>query len=132
MSTSTTTPSPVTSGIPAAPAAPHVLDNPAWASLSGAHAAFAVRAGGRAARYAPDVAVFSAISDPADPRSWDALRSLAGSDGIVALSGVLTPPPAGRPSGPPRGSSSSTPRCAPSPPPRRCCSGPRTCPRCWS
>ncbi|MFZ3494982.1 GNAT family N-acetyltransferase [Streptomyces sp. 5.8] len=93
MSTSTTTPSPVTPGIPAAPAAPHVLDNPAWASLSGPHAAFAVRAGGRAARYAPDVAVFSALADPADPLSWDALRSLAGPDRVVALSGLLTPPP---------------------------------------
>lgn len=94
MSTTTTaTPGPVTAGIPAAPAAPHVLDNPAWASLSGPHAAFAVRVGGRAARYAPDVAVFSALSDPADPRSWDALRSLAGPDRVVSLSGLLTPPP---------------------------------------
>lgn len=96
MSTSTTTAGPVTPGIPAAPVAPtapHVLDNPAWASLSGPHAAFAVRAGGRAARYAPDVAVFSAIADPGDPLSWEALRSLAGPDRVVALSGVLTPPP---------------------------------------
>ncbi|MFD6891003.1 GNAT family N-acetyltransferase, partial [Streptomyces sp. NPDC059957] len=93
MSTSTTTPSQVTPGIPRAPAAPHVLDNPAWASLSGPHAAFAVRAGGRAARYVPDVAVFSALADPADPSSWEALRSLAGPDRVVALSGVLTPPP---------------------------------------
>ncbi|MFE4636777.1 GNAT family N-acetyltransferase [Streptomyces sp. NPDC056773] len=77
-------------------AAPHVLDNPAWASLSGPHAAFAVRAGGphgaHAARYAPDVAVFSALADPADARSWDALHSLAGPGGTVSLSGVLTPP----------------------------------------
>lgn len=87
-----TTPSPVAPGTPAAPVTPHVLDNPAWASLSGPHAAFAVRAGGRAARYAADVAVFSAIADPADPRSWDALRSLADPEGVVALSGVLTPP----------------------------------------
>ncbi|WP_327256958.1 GNAT family N-acetyltransferase [Streptomyces sp. NBC_01244] len=102
MPTTTPTPtSPVTPGTAAAPAAPgtpgtpgtpHVLDNPAWASLSGPHAAFAVRAGGLAARYAADVAVFSAIADPADPRSWDALRSLAGPDGVVALSGVLAPP----------------------------------------
>ncbi|WP_328297378.1 GNAT family N-acetyltransferase [Streptomyces sp. NBC_00435] len=83
----TVTPTPVT---------PHVLDNPAWASLSGAHAAFAERAGGRAApyaaRYAPDVAPFSAIADPADPRSWEALRSLTGPGGVVSLAGVLTPP----------------------------------------
>lgn len=72
---------------------PHVLDNPAWASLSGPHAAFAERAGGHAARYAPDVAPFSAIADPDDPRSWDGLRSLTGPDGIVSLAGVLSPPP---------------------------------------
>ncbi|MCX5129540.1 GNAT family N-acetyltransferase [Streptomyces sp. NBC_00347] len=78
--------------IPGTPVTPHVLDNPAWASLSGPHAAFAVRAGGHAARYAPDVAVFSAVADPADPRSWEALRSLADPDGVVSLSGVLTPP----------------------------------------
>ncbi|MFI5863802.1 GNAT family N-acetyltransferase [Streptomyces sp. NPDC051546] len=100
-STSTTTsaspaPSRVTPeapAIPAPPAVPHVLDNPAWASLSGAHAAFAVRAGAHAARYQPDVAVFCAIADPADARSWDALGTLAGPGGVVSLSGVLTPPP---------------------------------------
>ncbi|MFE9560331.1 GNAT family N-acetyltransferase [Streptomyces sp. NPDC006487] len=89
----TPAPAPTSPGTPAAPVTPHVLDNPAWASLSGPHAEFAVRAGGLAARYAADVAVFSAIADPADPRSWDALRSLAGPDGVVSLSGVLTPPP---------------------------------------
>lgn len=90
----TTAPSPVTPGTEVTTSAvPHVLDNPVWASLSGPHAAFAERVGGRAARYAPDVAVFSAIADRADPRSWDALRSLAGPDGVVVLSGVLTPPP---------------------------------------
>lgn len=71
---------------------PHILDNPAWASLSGPHAAFAERAGGHAARYAPDVAPFAAIADPADPRSWDGLRSLTASDGSVTLAGVLAPP----------------------------------------
>ncbi|MFF3209062.1 GNAT family N-acetyltransferase [Streptomyces sp. NPDC002886] len=98
--TSTTSPGPapghVTPAIPAGPAIPvppHVLDNPAWASLSGAHAAFAVRAGAHAARYDPEVAVFSAIADPADARSWDGLRSLVGPGGTVSLSGVLTPPP---------------------------------------
>ncbi|WP_405495463.1 GNAT family N-acetyltransferase [Streptomyces sp. NBC_00096] len=84
---STVTPTPVT---------PHVLDNPAWASLSGAHAAFAERAGGPAApyaaRYAADVAPFSAIADPDDPRSWEALGSLTGAGGVVSLAGVLTPP----------------------------------------
>ncbi|MGW6874493.1 GNAT family N-acetyltransferase [Streptomyces xanthophaeus] len=72
---------------------PHVLDNPAWASLAGPHAAFAERAGGGfAARYAPDVAPFAAIADPADPRSWEALHSLSGAGAVVTLAGVLTPP----------------------------------------
>ncbi|MET9604896.1 GNAT family N-acetyltransferase [Streptomyces sp. NPDC006512] len=85
MSTGTNTGTP-------APVTPHVLDNPAWAALSGAHAVFAERAGAHAARYAPDVAPFSALADPADPRSWAGLRSLTGADGVVALAGVLTPP----------------------------------------
>lgn len=74
---------------------PHVLDNPAWAALSGAHAAFAEHpAGGgvRAARYAPEVAPFSALADPDDPRSWADLHELAGDGGTASLSGVLTPP----------------------------------------
>ncbi|MFD5142219.1 GNAT family N-acetyltransferase [Streptomyces sp. NPDC058401] len=83
---------PAVPAVPATPAVPHVLDNPAWASLAGPHAAFAVRAGAHAARYDPEVAVFSAIADPADPRSWEALRSLTGPGGVVSLSGVLTPP----------------------------------------
>ncbi|WP_328929850.1 GNAT family N-acetyltransferase [Streptomyces sp. NBC_00190] len=79
---------------------PHVLDNPAWASLSGAHAAFAERATrpgadpstSRAARYPSDVSPFAALADPADPDSWADLRRLVGDGGIAALAGVLTPP----------------------------------------
>lgn len=78
----------------------HVLDNPAWASLSGAHAAFAERAArpgagpssSRAARYPSDVSPFTALADPADPDSWADLRRLVGDGGIAALAGVLTPP----------------------------------------
>ncbi|MFF4009865.1 GNAT family N-acetyltransferase [Streptomyces sp. NPDC001717] len=74
---------------------PHVLDNPAWASLSGAHAALAEHpagGGGRAARYPADVSPFTALADPDDPRSWADLRTLVGDGGIAGLSGVLTPP----------------------------------------
>ncbi|MGE7388392.1 GNAT family N-acetyltransferase [Streptomyces sp. NPDC004126] len=77
---------------------PHVLDNVAWASLSGAHSAFAEHPRGapagtsRAARYDPVVAPFAALADPADPRSWADLAVLVGAGGTAALSGVLTPP----------------------------------------
>lgn len=110
---------------------PHILDNPAWASLSGPHTAFAERAGGHAARYAPDVAPFAAIADPADPRSWDGLRSLTAADGTVTLAGILTPPDGWEVVGEIEESNSSTPPCTPSPHPRRCGSAPPTYPRSW-
>ncbi|KIF04074.1 hypothetical protein PL81_20705 [Streptomyces sp. RSD-27] len=73
---------------------PHVLDNAAWASLSGAHAAFAERPPGarRAARYDRDVSPFAALADPADPRSWADLAVLVGAGRVASLSGLLTPP----------------------------------------
>ncbi|MFD0126553.1 GNAT family N-acetyltransferase [Streptomyces virginiae] len=77
---------------------PHVLDNPAWAALSGAHTAFAeYPAGGgalaaRAARYSRDVSPFAALADPEDPRSWADLRALVGDGEVASLAGVLTPP----------------------------------------
>ncbi|MGZ9929598.1 GNAT family N-acetyltransferase [Streptomyces sp. NC-S4] len=74
---------------------PHVLDNPAWAALSGAHTAFAeypAGGGARAARYAPDVSPFAALADPEDPRSWADLRALVGDGEVASLAGVLTPP----------------------------------------
>ncbi|WP_327167623.1 GNAT family N-acetyltransferase [Streptomyces subrutilus] len=74
------------------PVSPHVLDNPAWASLNGPHAVFAEHADGPAARYLPDVAPFYALADPADPRSWAALHSLVGAGGAVSLAGVPAPP----------------------------------------
>ncbi|MFD9081243.1 GNAT family N-acetyltransferase [Streptomyces erythrochromogenes] len=81
--------------------APHILDNPAWASLTGAHSAFAEHPGGlragasrasRAARYDRDVSPFAALADPADPRSWADLAALVGGGGVASLAGVLTPP----------------------------------------
>ncbi|GLX17102.1 GNAT family N-acetyltransferase [Streptomyces lavendulae] len=81
-----------------AAASPHVLDNAAWASLSGPHSAFAEHPRGvppgtaRAARYDADVSPFAALADPADPRSWADLAVLVGAGRTTALSGVLTPP----------------------------------------
>ncbi|MDT0408417.1 MULTISPECIES: GNAT family N-acetyltransferase [Streptomyces] len=65
------------------PASPHLLDNPAWAALTGPHAAFAERLGG-AARYPADVAAFTALADPEDPAAWADLAKLLG-PGTVAL-----------------------------------------------
>lgn len=78
------------------PTAPHVLDNAAWAALTGPHAHLAERVG-RAARYPTDVSPFTALADPADPRSWDDLAALVG-PGVVTPSPRCRPcPTAGRP-----------------------------------
>jgi ribosomal protein S18 acetylase RimI-like enzyme len=66
--------------LPQSPAAPHILDNAAWAALTGPHAHLAERVG-RAARYALDVSPFTALADPAGPRAWDDLAALAGPAG---------------------------------------------------
>jgi ribosomal protein S18 acetylase RimI-like enzyme len=60
------------------------LDNPAWASLTGAHARFA-ETHGRAARYQHDVAPFCAVADLTDPAAWVELGELAGSGGRVMV-----------------------------------------------
>jgi GNAT superfamily N-acetyltransferase len=57
----------------------HVLDNPAWAALTGPHAGLAERHG-RSARYLSDVSPFAAVDDPADPAAWRDLAALAGAD----------------------------------------------------
>ncbi|MEV6505042.1 GNAT family N-acetyltransferase [Streptomyces sp. NPDC051642] len=69
----------------------HVLDNPAWAALTGPHAHFAERVG-RAARYPVDVAGFNAITDNDDPRAWADLATLVGPGGTAAVRGVSEPP----------------------------------------
>ncbi|MFD7258344.1 GNAT family N-acetyltransferase [Streptomyces sp. NPDC059874] len=73
---------------------PRVLGNPAWAALSGAHAALAEypAGGGRAARYPADVSPFSALADPDDPRSWADLHALVGDGEVASLAGILSPP----------------------------------------
>lgn len=77
-------PGPQQSG-PASP--PHVLDDPAWAALNGPHWHLA-EFNGSAARYDPDVSPFVALSDPADPRSWQDLAALVGPGGTVAFAGT--------------------------------------------
>ncbi|WP_424215263.1 GNAT family N-acetyltransferase [Streptomyces sp. BI20] len=85
---------------PAGPrAAAHPLDNPAWAALSGPHAALArtlPHPDGhppRAAHYPSDIAHFAALADPEDPESWAELARLRGPDAEVVLAGRFTPPP---------------------------------------
>lgn len=70
-----------------------VLDNPAWTSLSGAHARFAVTHG-RAARYDHEVAPFHALADAADPRAWADLAALVpvGAQVAVAAAGAVAHP----------------------------------------
>ncbi|MEU6548270.1 GNAT family N-acetyltransferase [Streptomyces sp. NPDC046859] len=69
----------------------HVLDNPAWAALTGPHAHFVERVG-RAARYPRDVAPFHAVTDEDDPRAWADLATLVGPGGSAAVRGVSEPP----------------------------------------
>ncbi|GAB6899087.1 GNAT family N-acetyltransferase [Kineosporia succinea] len=55
----------------------HLLDNPSWASLTGAHAALAIGTG-RARRYPADISPISAIADYDDPAAWADLAELVG------------------------------------------------------
>ncbi|MDR6173369.1 ribosomal protein S18 acetylase RimI-like enzyme [Nocardioides zeae] len=63
-----------------------LLDNPAWASLTGPHAALAV-GDGPARRYAPDVSPFAGLADPLDARCWDALAGLVPEGDAVVVTG---------------------------------------------
>lgn len=69
-----------------------VLDNPAWAALTGPHAHFAERAG-QAARYPVSVAPFVALAPDPDEGVWADLAALAGPGAIVPVAGGLEPPP---------------------------------------
>ncbi|MER5883218.1 GNAT family N-acetyltransferase [Streptomyces sp. NPDC001941] len=69
----------------------HILDNPAWAALTGPHAHFAERVG-RAARYPRDVSPFTALQDPADPLAWADLAELIGPGAAVAVTGLRSVP----------------------------------------
>ncbi len=70
-----------------------VLDNAVWHSLVGSHLALA-EARRDAARYRPDVSVFSALPDDAGIRAWASLAELTGPDGrAVLFRGEVAPRP---------------------------------------
>ena len=71
-----------------------ILDNPAWASLTGPHRRFGERHG-LAARYLPKVAPFVALVDPDDPQAWRDAAALVGPSGSFAVAGTRIEPPAG-------------------------------------
>jgi ribosomal protein S18 acetylase RimI-like enzyme len=54
-----------------------VLENPAWAALSGPQACFA-EASGDAVRFLPDVSPFCALADPGSASAWRDLATLTG------------------------------------------------------
>ncbi|MCL2554238.1 MAG: GNAT family N-acetyltransferase [Actinomycetia bacterium] len=68
------------------PLAPHVLDNPVWAALSGPQRHLAEVTGG-GARFLADVAPFVAVADPADPHAWADLAALVRPGNIFPLTG---------------------------------------------
>jgi N-acetylglutamate synthase-like GNAT family acetyltransferase len=72
----------------------HVLDHPAWTSLHGAHARFALTHGD-AARYQPDVAPFVAVSDTPGESVWADLFALMGPGGTATLIDPPQPFPPG-------------------------------------
>ncbi|MFF1439989.1 GNAT family N-acetyltransferase [Streptomyces sp. NPDC058295] len=73
---------------------PHVLDNPALASLTGPHAHFAERRG-RVLRYPVDVSPWLALPDEPDAADWADLAALAGPGAEVPLPGFRGELPAG-------------------------------------
>ncbi|OIK26124.1 GNAT family N-acetyltransferase [Streptomyces malaysiense] len=72
---------------------PHVLDNPARASLAGPHARFAERRG-RVLRYPVDVSPWLALPDEPEARDWADLGALAGAGVEVPLNGYCGDVPA--------------------------------------
>lgn len=66
--------------------APHILDNPALASLTGPHAHFAERRG-RVLRYPVDVSPWLALPAEPDADDWADLAALAGPGAEVPLPG---------------------------------------------
>jgi ribosomal protein S18 acetylase RimI-like enzyme len=62
----------------------HPLDNPVWHALHGPQRAFGT-ANRSAARYAPDVAFFSALPSEPAPADWEALRALVGPNAVAVL-----------------------------------------------
>jgi ribosomal protein S18 acetylase RimI-like enzyme len=64
----------------------HPLDSATWASLTGAHARFAL-GDGLARRYRPDVSPFAAVASIDDERAWRDLRDLYADGEVAALAG---------------------------------------------
>jgi ribosomal protein S18 acetylase RimI-like enzyme len=79
--------------VSAAPAT-HLLDNAAYASLTGPHAHLAERRG-RVVRYPVDVSPFLALPAEPTPADWADVAALAGAGAVVPLAGVAGPPPPG-------------------------------------
>lgn len=71
---------------PTGAGAPHVLDHPALAALTGPHAHFAERHG-RVLRYPVDVTPWVALPADPGPRDWADLAALAGPGAEVPLLG---------------------------------------------
>ena len=70
----------------------HVLDNPAWAALTGPQSHLAeVRA--KAARFQADITPFTALADPDDRLSWRDLAALVGPGATTAIVGPAALPP---------------------------------------
>ncbi|MFC4948764.1 GNAT family N-acetyltransferase [Pseudonocardia sp. GCM10023141] len=73
---------------------PHPLDNPARASLLGAHRHLAERHG-QALRYHPDVSPLVALPADPDESAWCDVADLLGPGAVLSVDGLTTPPPAG-------------------------------------
>lgn len=71
----------------------HILDNAAWAALSGPQSSIA-EVFGKARRYLVDVSPFGAIEDQDDPQCWEDLKELIGPGGTVVMTGKVLRVPA--------------------------------------
>lgn len=72
----------------------HILDQAAWASLTGPHAHFA-QGSGRALRYRPEISPIMAIPPAPDEQAWADLHALVGPRRQVFLSADIGTPPDG-------------------------------------
>jgi ribosomal protein S18 acetylase RimI-like enzyme len=72
----------------------HVLDNPAYAALTGPHAPLAERRG-RVLRYPVDVSPWLALPDDPGPEDWADLAALVGPGAVAPLPGTTRVLPEG-------------------------------------
>lgn len=70
----------------------HPLDNPAYASLAGPHAAFAQRRG-NVLRYRPEISPFIGMPDEPGPPDWAAVADFVGPGGLALLPAMYAPFP---------------------------------------